>query len=76
MPRDEDGDGKRVPLNAGSRGMARNPALIYEREEGRTCVGCIHESRIAVGVGWVPHCSIGKRYGRRCFRYDERPPER
>lgn len=28
-----DDDGKRAPLNAGSRGLARDPAEIYERKE-------------------------------------------
>ncbi len=73
---DKAGDGKPVPLNAGSRAMARDPALIYQGQEARTCVGCIHESRVAIGVGWVTTCSIAKRYGKRCPQYVERPPQR
>jgi hypothetical protein len=69
-------DDRRVPLNYGSRSMARDPAVIYEQQEARTCVGCVYEARVAIGHGWVSHCAIGKRYGRRCARYDERQSER
>lgn len=73
---DKADDRTRVPLNAGSRAMALDPALLYERSEERLCVGCVHESRVAIG-GWVaPTCSIGKKYGKRCPRYVERSPVR
>lgn len=76
MAKDYD-DGKQAPLNAGSRGLARNPADIYEQTEGRLCVGCIHESSMVVAGESVRYCSIGqKRYPRRCRRYEEREPRR
>jgi|GEM_PF-3799654 len=71
-----DDDGKAVPLNAGSRGMARDPAEIYERQEARTCAGCEHVSSITILGESRPICAKGKRYGKRCRFYVERQPTR
>ncbi len=62
---------KRHPLNAGSRGMARDPAVLCEQAESRTCKGCVHEEPIQIAGSSATICSIGKGYGRRCNRYDE-----
>lgn len=67
-----DDDGKRAPLNAGSRGLARDPAEIYERKEARTCAGCQHVSSIEILGDRRPICARGKTYGRRCRLYAER----
>lgn len=67
---------RQVPLNAGSRGLARDPADIYERQEGFTCKGCAHIDRITVSGSKAEICTIGKGYGRRCKRYDEGKPVR
>jgi hypothetical protein len=69
-------DGKRSPLNAGSRGMARNPADIYEQKESTTCKGCCHIDEVKIGGVTHEICSLGKGYGKRCRRYDERKPVR
>ena len=72
MPPDD--DIKQLPLNAGSRGMARDPAEIYEREESRRCVGCAYEITVyLVGASKIG-CGRGKPYGRRCREYAERAP--
>lgn len=72
-----DDDGKQAPLNAGSRGLARDPADIYEQTEGRLCVGCVNEQFMAMGGDRVAYCAIGqKRFPKRCRRYDERQPQR
>jgi hypothetical protein len=69
-------DGKRSPLNAGSRGMARNPADIYEAAERRSCAGCSYITIIHLAGTSIPTCEKGKTYGRRCKAYDERQPIR
>lgn len=69
-------DGKRSPLNAGSRGMARNPADIYEQKESTTCKGCCHIDEMQIAGATVEICSLGRGYGKRCKRYDERKPVR
>ncbi len=69
-----DDDGKQVPLNAGSRGLARDPADIYEQQEARTCAGCTHVSSIEILGDRRPICAKGKPYGRKCklYAYTER----
>lgn len=67
---------KQVPLNAGSRGMARDPAEIYEANERRSCAGCSHVTFIHLAGTPLPACEKGKTYGRRCKAYDERQPIR
>ena len=67
---------RQLPLNAGSRGLARNPADLYERQEATTCKGCVHIDRMTVSGSTVEICAIGKGYGRRCKRYDEGKPVR
>jgi len=69
-----DDDGKAVPLNAGSRGLARDPADWYEQQEARTCKGCAHEITITVAGHRALACDQNRRYGRRCKLYDERQP--
>lgn len=68
----KDDDGKRVPLRAGSRGMAIDPAEAYERKEARTCAGCAHISSITILGESRPICGKGKPYGRKCRLYVER----
>lgn len=70
----ESDEGKAVPLNAGSRGLARDPAEIYEREEARRCNGCVHISTVTVGDAEKVICAKGKPYGKRCRLYAERQP--
>lgn len=67
-----DDDGKQVPLNAGSRSLARDPAEIYERMEACTCAGCEHVSSIEILGERRPICAKGKPYGRKCRLYVER----
>ena len=73
-------DDRPVPLNAGSRGMARDPALIYEEKESATCQGCAFEDvnryTISEGVVWLRECTKGRAYGKRCKHYVERLPVR
>ena len=65
-------DSRLQPLNAGSRGMARDPAVIYELAEKRSCVGCSHEYRIAFGNQHTTYCGLGiKRHPKRCGKYEE-----
>lgn len=53
-----------------------DPALVYERREARTCMGCIFEHKVLFkgepGSTVVKVCSKGNRYGQRCKRYQER----
>ena len=67
-----DDDGKQVPLNAGSRGLARDPAEIYERKEAKSCAGCQHVSSTTILGEPRPICAKGKPYGRKCKLYVER----
>lgn len=46
----------------------RDPAVAYEREQERTCVGCAWVHHLT----GVPRCGAGKRYGKRCVNYQER----
>jgi len=71
-----DDDPRRHPLNAGSRGMARNPADIYEHQEAVSCKGCVHIDTMKVAGVTVEICGIDRGYGRRCKRYDEGRPVR
>jgi len=68
----DDNDQRQVPLNAGSRGMARDPAEIFERQESRTCKGCGFESHVAIAYGTIVICALGKTHGKRCAKYVER----
>ena len=65
---------KQAPLNAGSRGLARDPADWYEQQEARTCKGCAHEITVPVAGHETMACGKNRRYGRRCKLYDEREP--
>lgn len=67
---------KRYSLNAGSRGMARDPAIIYEQAERRSCVGCAHIITIHLAGAKVPACKKDRPYGRRCRFYVPREPVR
>jgi hypothetical protein len=71
-----DDDGKPVPLNAGSRGMARDPADIYEQRERRSCAGCVSIITIHLAGTTKQACGRNKPFGRRCRFYVERTPER
>ena len=62
----------RSPLNAGSRGLARDPAEIYEQRESRTCAGCEHVSSTEIMGERRPICAKGRPYGRKCRLYAER----
>lgn len=69
-------DDRRCPLNAGSRRMARDPALLYEEAESASCAGCVHVVLVIVAGSEKQACARGKRYGRRCKDYDEAKPVR
>lgn len=47
----------------------RDPLDVVIANEGGTCKGCEHESTI---LG-TTICAKGKRHGRRCGKYAERP---
>lgn len=70
----KDDDDKTVPLNAGSRSLARDPADWYEQQERTTCKGCAHEITVTVAGHHALACDKNRRYGRRCKLYDERQP--
>ena len=69
-------DDRPVPLNAGSRGMARDPALIYEQQEARTCTGCAHIVVVIIAGEQHEQCGRNRRFGSRCLEYVERKPVR
>lgn len=50
--------------------MYRDPAEVYERVEGATCVGCAHASRL-LGRDF---CTKGRVYGVKCKQYLEVAP--
>jgi hypothetical protein len=59
----------RHPLNAGSRGMAKDPAAVLEERESRLCKGCLYEYRVTI-VGDIEYgCSRGFSHGVRCRGY-------
>lgn len=71
-----DDDRRHHPLNAGSRSLARDPAIIYEQKESTTCKGCCHIEEMKIGGVAHEICSLGRGYGKRCKRYDEGKPVR
>jgi hypothetical protein len=62
-----DSDSRLHPLNAGSRAMARDPAVVYEEKQRGTCQGCAHIIVIADRQA----CGRNKRFGKRCRDYAE-----
>lgn len=58
------------PLSYGSRMMTRDPALLVEEAEERTCRGCVHEHWVAIAGDTRGACSRNKRYGSRCREYE------
>jgi hypothetical protein len=69
-----DDDPRHHPLSAGSRGMARDPALIFEQRERSTCAGCVHIVIVIVIVSGDQRarCDRNRRIGKRCGEYVER----
>lgn len=63
------------PLNAGSRALARDPAVLLEEAQSRSCKGCLYEYRLTITGDPVWGCSLGRSHGVRCGDYwDRRAP--
>lgn len=54
--------------------MYRDPALVVEDAEARTCAGCMHTERLTIGDETRVLCLRGNTYGRRCRQYREQDP--
>jgi hypothetical protein len=55
-------------------GMYRDPLEYLITEEEKTCAGCTHKTEEKQFGIVFAKCSIkGKKYGRRCSRYVEKP---
>ncbi len=49
----------------------RDPAVVYEETEARTCQGCAHIERLTWEAETFEHCGKGRRFGRKCGLYEE-----
>ena len=54
-----------------ARSAYDDPARIYEKQEARTCKGCVWEDERPQSK--IKFCANSRPYGKRCHAYKERP---
>lgn len=50
----------------------RDPALVAEIAELRSCHGCAHETTVTIGTTKHLICEKSKPHGRKCKKYEEK----
>lgn len=64
-----DDEEKKEPSHALPLSFYRDPLEHLIAQEARTCTGCEYETRIF----GTTYCGRGRKYGKRCKHYEERP---